>query len=299
MLEAAGTVLTRLDGRSISAEATLSVRSYGAAVRPFHACDCRRERSFSPGQRQRLRRNARRGRAQSAKRRNQRLVKVQLPKKTTGPVEVRLACRRDYDPLKDQSWCELAGFEVVGAARQWGVTAVAAGERLAGALGHQQRRPQTDQLPESLRKADVVAGFEYSTQPYSLTARLAPRKTRISVDPKYVLLVDRDAVRLEGKLIYTVRGAKIADAWTWRCPGWELDEVGPDNLVVVDAVTLNGGEVDIPVGAAVLGHAGTAIAGPSRHRGGGQVAQRGLAAAARRRRSGRRRWPSWRPTTWN
>ena len=48
------------------------------------------------------------------------LVEVRLSKTTTGPVEVRLACRRDYDPVKDQSWCELAGFEVIGAARQWG-----------------------------------------------------------------------------------------------------------------------------------------------------------------------------------
>ena len=45
-------------------------------------------------------------------------VEIRLPKKTVGPVEVRLACRRDYDPAKSQSWCELAGFEVVGAARQ-------------------------------------------------------------------------------------------------------------------------------------------------------------------------------------
>ena len=140
-----------------------------------------------------------------------RRVEVRLPKKTAGPVEVRLACRRDYDPLKSQSWCELAGFEVVGAARQWGTAAVAAGGDWQVLWGTSSDARQTDQLPDSLRKEDVVAGFEYAAQPYSLTARLVPRKTRVSVDPKYVLLVDRDEVRLEGKLTYTIRGAKIAD----------------------------------------------------------------------------------------
>ena len=83
----------------------------------------------------------------------------------------------------------------------------------------------------------MVAAYEYANQPYSLTARLAPRKTRISVDPTYVLMVDRDVVRLEGKLKYAVRGAKIATLDV-AMPGWELDEIGPDNLVVPDAVTL-------------------------------------------------------------
>ena len=82
-------------------------------------------------------------------------------------------------------------------------------------------------------------------QPYSLTARLTPRKTRVSVDPKYVLLVDRDMVRLDGKLTYMVRGENIhpgrSDA------GLGSDEVGPDNLVVNDAVTLHGGEINIPL----------------------------------------------------
>jgi hypothetical protein len=243
VLEAASTVLTRLDRRAATAEATLSVRSYGAAFDRF-TVRLPPGASLSPA--------GANGyvvtpvQADAKQKEKSSSVEVRFAKATTGPVEVHLACRRDYDPLKDSSWCELAGFEVVGAAQQWGVTAVTTGDDWQVLWGTSSGVRQTDQLPESLRKPDLVAGYEYSAQPYSLTARLAPRKTRVSVDPKYVLLVDRDTVRLEGKLTYMVRGAKIATL-DLAMPGWELDEVGPDNLVVSDAVTLHGGEIDIPL----------------------------------------------------
>ena len=124
VLEATGTVLTRLDGRSISAEAALSVRSYGEAFDRFTV-------RLPPGM------DFLSGNpngyvvtpveSDTKQQPRQRLVAVQLSKKTSGPIEVRLACRRDYDPAKSEAWCELAGFEVVGAARQWGSIAVAAG----------------------------------------------------------------------------------------------------------------------------------------------------------------------------
>ncbi len=243
VLEAAGTVLTHLDHRAMSAEATLSVRSYGAAFDRFSV-------RLPPGTS--LWPASPNGytvtpvEADAKQKGKPSLVEVRLPKATSGPVEVRLACRRDYDPAKDPSWCELAGFEVVGAARQWGVAAVTTGDDWQILWGTSSDVRQTDQLPEALRKQDLVAGYEYSTQPYSLTARLTPRKTRVSVDPKYVLLVDRDMVRLEGKLTYMVRGAKISTLDV-AMPGWELDEVGPDNLVVNDAVTVHGGEINIPL----------------------------------------------------
>lgn len=241
VLEAVGSVLTRLDGRSIAAEATLSVRSYGS---PFDRFTVR----LPPGAE--LAAGNPNGYivtpVETKEKSDQQQVEVRLPKKTAGPVEIRLASRRLYDPIKSQAWCELAGFEVVGAARQWGVTAVAAGGDWQVLWGVSSDVRQTDQLPDALRKTDVVAGFEYSTQPYLLSARLVPRKTRVGVDPKYVVLVDRDEVRLEGKLTCTIRGAKIATL-DIAMPGWELDEVGPDNLVAIDGITQTAGSVAIPL----------------------------------------------------
>lgn len=242
VLEATGTVLTRLDARSIVDEATLSVRSSGAAFDRF-TVRLPPGAELSPGTAHgyTLTPVEKKGKPTE-----KRLVAVQLSKKTVGPIEVRLTCRRDYDPPKTGSWCELAGFEVVGAARQWGVAAVAAGNQWQVLWGTSREVRGVDPLPKGLRKADVVAGFEYSAQPYSLTARLTPRKIRVGVDPRYVLLVDRDMVRLEGKLTYTIRGGKVSTL-EMAIPGWELDEVGPANLVAAAGVALSGNEAAIPL----------------------------------------------------
>ena len=118
-------------------------------------------------------------------------------------------------------------------------------------------------------------------------------QTRISVDPKYVLLVDRDQVRLEGKLGYTIRGARVT-AVEVAIPGWELDEVGPDSLVAVDGVTVNSRRGLHPSAAAFLRADGIAVAGASSHRSRGDLACGSVAAAAGERRRARRRWP-WSP----
>ena len=62
-----------------------------------------------------------------------------------------------------------------------------------------------------------------------------PRKTRIGVEPEYVVLVDSDQVRLEARLRYTVRGAKVF-AVEIAMPDWQIDEVGPESVVAIDGV---------------------------------------------------------------
>ncbi|MEN6407212.1 MAG: hypothetical protein ABFC77_12160 [Thermoguttaceae bacterium] len=242
-LEASAAILTRLDARSISAEATLSVRSHGDAFDRFLV-------RLPPGM------DATSATANgyvvtpidspSTKNDPSRQVEVRLSKKTAGPVDVRIACRRNYDPAEDRSWRQLAGFEVVGAIRQSGTAGVAVGGDWQILWGPSSDVRQLDALPAPLRKDNVVAGFEYSSQPYSLSARLAPRKTRLSVEPKFVVSVDRNAVRLKGKLTCTVRGAKLATLLL-SLGDWELDEVGPEDLVAVDGVTLSGEEVAVPL----------------------------------------------------
>ncbi|MCE5304054.1 MAG: hypothetical protein LLF97_13230 [Planctomycetaceae bacterium] len=242
-LEASATVLTKLDARSISAEATLSVRSHGEAFDHFLV-------RLPPGMEATF--DSANGYVvapvdAAAKNKDpSRWVEVRLPKKTAGPVDVRIACRCGYDPTKDPSWRPLAGFEVVGAIRQWGTVGVAVGGDWQILWGPTSDARQLDALPAPLRKDEVVACFEYSCQPYSLNARLAPRKTRLSVEPKYVVSVDRNAVRLSGKLTCTVRGAKLATLLL-NLGDWELEEVGPEDLVAVDGVTSSGAEVAVPL----------------------------------------------------
>ena len=250
VLEAVGAVLARLDGRSIVSEAALTVRSYGAAFDRF-LVRLPPEAQLSAGSFSGY--TVTPVETDGEPPSEPRLVEVRLAKKTTGAVEVHLNCRRPLDPASSPSFCELGGFEVVGAARQSGIVTVEVGGDWQMLWGPSRETRQIDQIPDSLRHDDVVAGFEYSSQPYSLTARLIPRKTRVSVEPEYVLLVDCDEVRLEGKLTYTVRGAKVA-ALQIMLPEWELGEVGPDSLVAVDGVTMDPlGLVTIPLAQSASG----------------------------------------------
>ncbi len=234
-LEAVGQVLVRLDGRERVTEATLSVRSYGKAFERFRV---------------RLPRNAELVSGESASytivpvepkqagAAADRLVEVQLAKRGVGPAEVQLSTRQPCDLVKAPEWLELGGFEVVGAVRQRGHMAVAVAGDWHVLWGPSRGVRRVDQWPEALRFEDVAAGFEYFTQPYSVAMRLAPRKTHAFVEPEYLLFVDPDQVRLEAKLKYTIRGAKVF-ALDVKLGDWLFDQVEPEHLVAVDALQFN------------------------------------------------------------
>ncbi len=246
VLEATGTVLATLDGRWVSDEATLSVRSQGAA---FDRLTVRLPpgAELVPGSPDGYTVTALdAGGKTKGILPAPRSVEVRLPKKTAGPVEIHLNCRRAYDPAKSPAWCELAGFEVVGAARQTGTLTVAVGSDWQVLWGPSRETHRVAPSPSVSYTDAVLAGFEYSCQPYSLSVKLARRKTQIGVEPEYVLLVDRSQARLEGKLTYTIRGAKVSTLEI-AIPGWDLDEVGPDSLVMADGVTTSAGVVSIPL----------------------------------------------------
>ena len=174
VLEAVGAVAARIDSRGISEEATVSVKSYGVAFDRFRV-RLPQDAVLVPG-------NAAAytivplEQADPAAPR-QRLVELRLAKKTSGPVEVRVASVRTCDPAQPGQWFDLSGFEVVGAGRQWGSIAVTAVGDWQVLWGPSRGIRQVDQVPELLRHKDVTAGFDYFTQPCSLTARLVAKKT--------------------------------------------------------------------------------------------------------------------------
>lgn len=240
VLASIGSVLVKFDGRTLATEASLSVGSHGA---PFDRFTVRLppNAEYTPGKTD--------GYVVTPldpKPGEPRAVEVRLPKKTLGPIVIVLNCRRVYDPSQAAPWCELAGFEVVGAARQWGAIAVATNAAWQVHWGSSRAVRLLDPLPNRFRAENAVAGFEYSSQPYSLPVKLAPRKTRINIEPEYVLDIDRDQVRLNGKLNYTIRGAAVSTI-ELALPDWQFDDVGPDDLVVAEGVTVEGGFVSIPL----------------------------------------------------
>jgi hypothetical protein len=232
VLEAAGNILIRLDSQGIISEATLSVHSYAS---PFDRFVVRlpTDAEFSPSSAPGYSILPLEGKKEADGR--QAVVQVRFNKKTTGPVEIHLSTRRNFYQEQQPEGFDLAGFEVLGAVRQWGTIAVAVGSDRQVVWGPQHGVRQTDLLPESLHGEGILAGFEYSSYPYTLTAGLAPRKARINVDPEYVLLVGQDRIELEAKLSCFIRGAKV-NVLRLAMPDWEIDEAGPENIVAQDGI---------------------------------------------------------------
>jgi hypothetical protein len=180
------------------------------------------------------------------------LVEVRLPKKTVGPVEVQLPVRLALETAGPAAWVEVASFEVLGAARQAGHVAIRADNQWRVLVGPLRGARQVDELPKALRTDDVAAGFEYSTQPCALPIRVVRRAPRISVEPEYLVLVDADQMRLEARLKYMIRAAEVATLEI-DLPGWELDEVGPENVVATDLIVDSAAMRSIPLAQRSIG----------------------------------------------
>jgi hypothetical protein len=236
-LEATGNISAHLDARGVETEATFTVRSYGEAFNRFRI-RLPPEATLVPGSPSGYTLTEIGPAATGLGR--QRVVEVQFARRTVGPVEVRINTKRTVEHPgattgRSDTWLELAGFEIPEAARHWGTIAVTVAGDWQVLWGASRGVRQIDQLPEVLRRKDATAGFEYFAQPSSLLARLVPRRTRIGVEPVYVFLVDSDQVRLDARLKYTVRGAKVP-AVDIAMPDWQIDEVSPDSVVAIDGV---------------------------------------------------------------
>ncbi len=236
VLQADGAVSARMDGQTIAWNANVSVRSFRAPFDRFqvrlppHAelvPDDPAGYSVAPVD------------SEEADPSMGRLVEVRLDRKTSGPVDVALAARRTVEGEPPPSdWLDLTGFAVVDAVRQWGYLAVIVPNDWQVLWGSQRGVHRVEQLPEPLRREDVVAGFEYSMQPALLHARLVPKTTRLTVDPEYVVLAGAERADLQARLRYSVRGANLF-ALQVGLSGWQVDAVEPENLVVLDGIEVD------------------------------------------------------------
>jgi hypothetical protein len=246
-LEANGRILAQIDGRSIQFDCSFTVRGLGKEFDEFHiklpagvelAADKRTEGcTLVPNDS------------------NSRLITVRLPKKTVGPVDIRFVAERAYDVTKANSMLELANFEVVESAphRQFGQIAVAIDGDWQVSWGAKNRVRQIEDVSEDLQREDVIACFEYFGQPAALPVSIAPKRTRISVDPEYIYSVDSHQLRLEARLKYAIRGAKTSSLEI-ALPEWEIDEVRPGETVDVDAIVGLAGQItQIPLRQPVSG----------------------------------------------
>jgi len=229
LLEAVGSVLAKVDGRSVHTEATLRVQGHGKRFGSFHV-RLPEGAELIPGNSTEyavvpVPSNAENGEGRQ-------LVEIQLPGGEAEEVEVSLAAKRSLESLGPAEWFELGGFEVLEATRQWGHLSIAVAGQWHVFLSPNRQVQQVDELPLAAQEENLVASFEYFSQPFSLTARVAPKMTRVSVEPLYQLFVDEDRVRLKATLSYTVRGAEVS-ALEVELPGWRHDDVEPYELIPV------------------------------------------------------------------
>ncbi len=240
VLEATGALAVRINGRSLNTEAKLVVRSLGGEFDSFQVrLPPGADYVGTPGSGTSVV-------AVDATAAKGKLYEIKLTKKTTGPVEVPLVTERIHNSSRADELLELAGFEVVGAVRQSGTIAVKIEGNWQVLWGETNHVAQVEDAADFARRDGLTAGFEYFAQPFSLTARVVPQRTRVRVLGEYVLSVGSEEAQLSAKLKYTIRGAKIRSLEV-ELPGWELDMVGPGNLVNVDAVPVQSDPLLIPL----------------------------------------------------
>ena len=233
VLEATGAVSVRFDGHSVNSEAKLTVRSSGGEFESFrvrlppgaeYVPTSQGTSTVVPVETD-----------DEADDASGKLYEVRLARKTAGPVEVRFVTERAYDPQSDDPPVELAGFEVIEAARQWGTLTVQVSGNWHVQWGPMRNIRQTEELAGLMGRDESTHAFEYSVQPFSLTARIRPQERRIRAEGDYVVEIGRDEARLRARLKYTIRGAK-ARTLEVDAQGWDVDLIGPGNLVNVDVV---------------------------------------------------------------
>jgi hypothetical protein len=105
------------------------------------------------------------------------LVEIQPEKKGRGPLSVRFEFTQSYDVAGPPTFLELGTLEIEGAARHWGAIAIETAGDWHLSWGNMAQVRRVDTVPAALSKNELAAAFEYSGQPYVLSARITPPTT--------------------------------------------------------------------------------------------------------------------------
>lgn len=171
---------------------------------------------------------------------------------STKALEHRLRLEWEQS-ISPEEWLELGGLEVLGAVKHRGHVAVWGNGDWHLLLRTSGPVRQTEQLPPSLTGEGLLAGFEYTGQPYSIRARLVAQQVRVSVEPEYRLWISAREVRMDGVFKCTIRGGKV-EGFRVEMPGWELEELGPEELVAEPAIQMDNALLEIPLQQPIGGH---------------------------------------------
>jgi hypothetical protein len=246
VLSATGAVGISIDGHSIRSDAHLTVRSYGGSFERFRVrlppgAKLIEERTPDVGEGPPTYRLALDTATAPASADSQ-IVTVELAEKQLGPVEIELSTEQPLGLNSAEEAVELAGFEVLGAVRQYGDVAVQVADdwQLRSEAGPYVRQVEPAELAAALADFPATIAYQYDRQPWSLRARVAARPMVVNVTPAYALELDADEARLQAQLVYQVPGARAFE-FRVRLEGWELtpDPIESNGLVDRDAVMVS------------------------------------------------------------
>ena len=242
LLEAQADVAAKIDGHSVTYDAQLAITSFGGEFEHVQirlpastvllesdAADVEFNKLPAP---------------KGSKNETYEIRRIGGPAKS---LVVRLQAVRPIEPTKGQASFDLGGIEVLDAVRQWGHLGVQVEGDWQVLWGDRTQIRQVDAAPEFFRGRNLTAVFEYFGRTFTLTAKIAPRETRVTVEPSYTVDVTARRAYLEARLGYRVGGAKVftLDA---DFLDWQVDEVGPPELVDVEAIVVGkGGPLSIPL----------------------------------------------------
>lgn len=254
ILSANTQVRMHVSGQSLSAEASINVSCFTGAFNSFTVelppgaefVSARRTDADQPDVIAAVREAPGQTKSPAAKAGKPRgkLVDVSFPS-TNEAVNVKLVASFS-DPGAQRGEVELAGFAVVDARfdegivdvvvdREWSAEfRVADAERIdVPAQAREGEAPMPRAESAVARPEAVTARFRYYRQPYSLTVTVDRRRTRVTVEPVYVVTVDRDRVNVEARLSYFVRGTN-AEQLEVKMPDWVVDGIASEPEGVID-----------------------------------------------------------------
>ncbi len=236
VLEATTAVQIKLEGkRRVAAEARIKVRSFGAPMETFQI-------RLPPGMQlvaidqPNVQLTVLEPELDAATQQLSQIISARLANKTNGPIEVSVIAEMIRVNGAAEQPIEVGGFEVLNAIKQWGVLDLLVESDLSAIWIEGSNVRRVDDPPSDTQRAmRSLARFEFDAQPFTLQVQVVPKRTRITVEPTYVMYVDRRQLRLDATLKYKVRGSKTFNV-DYEFQGWTIDRVGPDSLVQSDAL---------------------------------------------------------------
>jgi hypothetical protein len=246
ILNAYSAIHVTIDGRGIRTDARLTVRSFGGSFDQFRVrlpvgaqlIPGRTDSTAGTDAKYRVRVEPEITPTTSKEARRQ-IAVVELAEKQQGPVIVDLSTELSGAPIDPGQETNLAGFEVIGAIRQFGDVAlnVADDWQARWNLGSSVRQVDPNDLDSILQAFNPTAAFQFDRQPWALKVRTTPRQLRVNAVPTFKLECLQDESRLNMRVTYQVYGARAME-FRIDLNGWETtgDEIESGGLIDQDRV---------------------------------------------------------------